>query len=84
MYNHRRIRRILDGLRAYDAILLVVHDKDGAPRIHLRPWTGPYKYSVSIGTAERVLDDLNHGRIIKPLRRASPSLRKHAIKGAFI
>lgn len=83
MYTRHRITKILDGLRAFDAIMLVYHDRDGHPRIHLRPWVGPYRYSVSIGTAERVLDDLEHGRLHKPLRRASQSLRTHSIETKF-
>lgn len=63
------ILKIIDGLKEQDALLLVVWDRDMQyPRVWLREWCG-YPLSVSIATAECVLEDILSGRIRpRPIR----------------
>lgn len=56
------ILRVIDGLKEHDALLLVVWDRDEIyPRVWLREWCG-FPLSVSIATAECVLQDIISGR----------------------
>lgn len=86
MFKLRRISNILKGLRDADAVMLVWWNGDG-PRILLKDWCGPYRGSVSIGTAECVLDEIHRGVICRPLRnneRIQPWMRRTAIETVFV
>lgn len=83
MFKLRRISSILKGLRAADAVMLVWWNGDG-PRILLKDWCGHYKGSVSIGTAECVLDEINRGVIGRPPLNIQPWMRKTAIETVFV
>ena len=64
MFRIRRIEHILSGLQAYDALGMAVW-RDGQLRVYLRTWCG-MQGSVSIGTAEAVLEALEAGELRKP------------------
>lgn len=64
MYRASRVDKILRGLREYDAVGMAVW-MDGRLRVYLRTWCG-MQGSVSIGTAEAVLDALRAGTMRKP------------------
>ena len=67
MFKSSRIMKIISGLQAADALLLVVWDSQKInPRIYLKEWCGMYKGSVSIGTAECVLEEIEMGCLKKP------------------
>lgn len=86
MFKPNRVMNIIDGLRAVDALLLVVWDSQRVnPRIYLKPWCGFYRASVSIGTAECVLEEIKSGRkrrpIVIPLTRR---MRHAAVETEFV
>lgn len=61
MFSKRRILRIIDDLKACDALMLVLWNQDSDyPRVWLREWCG-YPGSISIGTAAVVRDQLLMG-----------------------
>jgi len=65
MYSRKRILKIIDDLKALDALMLVTWDRDGRyPKVWLREWCGA-KTSVSIGTAEVIRDQIIAG-VIRP------------------
>ena len=86
MFKPNRVMKIIDGLRAADALLLVVwDDRRVNPRIYLKEWCGLYKHSISIGTAESVLDEIKMGKVRKP--RPIPittRMRRMAIATTFV
>lgn len=86
MFKPNRVMKIIDGLRAADALMLVVWDSQKVnPRIYLKEWCGPYKHSVSIGTAECVLDEIVMGLRKKPKPIAiTTRMRRMAIETAFV
>ena len=62
MMKRKDILRVIDGLKEQDALLLVVWDRSMQyPRVWLREWCG-FPLSVSIATAECVLEDILSGR----------------------
>lgn len=86
MFKPTRVMKIIDGLQAADALMLVVWDAHKInPRIYLKEWCGPYKHSISIGTAESVLDDIRMGLRKKPRPIAiTTRMRRLAIETAFV
>lgn len=85
-FKPNRVMKIIDGLRDADALLLVVWDNQKVnPRIYLKEWCGPYKHSISIGTAECVLEEIAWGHLKKP--RMIPLTRRMrcmAIETTFV
>lgn len=85
-FKPNRVMKIIDGLRDADALLLVIWDNQKVnPRIYLKEWCGPYKHSVSIGTAECVLEEIRMGEVKKP--RPIPittRMRRMAIATTFV
>jgi len=67
--------KIIEALNAVNALLLVVWHKDSRyPRLWLESWCGA-KTSVSIGTAEMILNGIRAGEI-SPCVRASRTIPK--------
>jgi hypothetical protein len=84
---HKDILRIIDGLKEHDALLLVVWERDQQyPRVWLREWCG-FPLSVSIATAECVLEDILSGRIkprpVRP-RRIQRRLPAQEVRECYI
>ena len=93
MFSKRRVLRIIDDLKAYDALMLVLWNQDSDyPRVWLREWCG-YPGSISIGTASVVRDQLLMGEFqpIPHRRRRTPRrlnsggpMRCNAIETVFV
>lgn len=76
MYSRRRMLRIIDDLKALDALLMVVWDRNSPyPRVWLREWCGA-KTSVSIGTARVIRDQILAGNIRPRPIRTQPVIRR--------
>lgn len=86
MFKPNRVMKIIDGLRAADALLLVVWDNQKLnPRIYLKEWCGLYKHSISVGTAECVLDEIQMGLRKKPrLIPLTTRMRRTAVETVFV
>ena len=93
MFSKRRVLRIIDDLKAYDALMLVLWNRDSDyPLVWLREWCG-YPGSISIGTAAVVRDQLLMGEFspIPHRRRRMPRrlssgdpMRCNAIETVFV
>ena len=86
MFAAKRIMKIIDGLKDADALLMVVWDAAHVrPRVYLKEWCGAYRHSVSIGTAECVLDQIMLGKIKKPVIPAiTHKMRRNAVVTGFL
>lgn len=74
--NRRQIIKIIDELKSLDAILFVIWDRDSKyPRIWLRDWCG-FRTSVSIATAEMILNDILAGNLRPGRVKPRPVYRK--------
>lgn len=81
------ILRVIDGLKEQDALLLVVWDRSMQyPRVWLREWCG-FPLSVSIATAECVLEDIlsarKRPRPVRP-RRIQRRLPEPEVRACYI
>lgn len=86
MFKPTRVMKIINGLQDADALMLVVWDARRLnPRIYLKDWCGLFKGSVSIGTAECILDDIQMGILKKPRPVAiTTKMLQMAIETSFV
>ena len=75
MYSHKRIMRILDGLKEHGALMCAVWGSTGYPRIWLEEWCRT-RCSVSVGTAEQILEEIVAGKL-RPSEGLAEPYRTH-------